>query len=187
MKAKPFLVSVLWAIVIVTAVACRERVVPPTPYTIEVPFGFPTRLNIPDDNPMTVEGVALGELLFNDPHLCGYRGSEPDSLMSCATCHRRSCNYDMGTDNPRFPDGVARGRTTGKATLHNVMPLTNLVFNNEGYFWNGSVCNQNPNAQARTIEDIYEPYLIQCGFIKRTTRGRMATGKAYEHMRLWLT
>ena len=39
---------------------------------------------------MTVEGVALGELLFNDPHLCGYRGSEPDSLMSCATCHRRS-------------------------------------------------------------------------------------------------
>ena len=67
MKARPFLVSVLWAIVIVTAVACRERVVPPTPYTIEVPFGFPTRLNIPDDNPMTVEGVALGELLFNDP------------------------------------------------------------------------------------------------------------------------
>lgn len=41
--------------------------------------------------------------------------------------------------------------------------------------------------EARTIEDIYEPYLIQCGFIKRTTRGRMATGKAYEHMRLWLT
>lgn len=41
--------------------------------------------------------------------------------------------------------------------------------------------------EARTIEDIYEPYLIQCGFIRRTTRGRMATDKAYEHMRLWLT
>lgn len=36
----------------------------------------------------------------------------------------------------------------------------------------------------RTIEDIYEPYLIQCGFLKRTTRGRMATKKAYNHLRI---
>ncbi len=36
----------------------------------------------------------------------------------------------------------------------------------------------------RTIEDIYEPYLIQCGFLKRTTRGRMATEKAYKHLRI---
>ena len=187
MKAKPFLVSVLWAIVIVTAVACRERVVPPTPYTIEVPFGFPTRLNIPDDNPMTVEGVALGELLFNDPHLCGYRGSEPDSLMSCATCHRRSCNYDMGADNPRFPGGVARGRTTGKATLHNVMPLTNLVFNNEGYFWNGSVCNQNPNAEARTIEDIVRMAIMaddeMCSTPERTLAAIRADSRYPEYFK----
>lgn len=32
-----------------------------------------------------------------------------------------------------------------------------------------------------TIEDIYEPYLIQEGYIQRTTRGRVATGSAYEH------
>jgi len=31
------------------------------------------------------------------------------------------------------------------------------------------------------IEDIYEPYLIQLGFLVRTSRGRMATGLAYEH------
>lgn len=31
------------------------------------------------------------------------------------------------------------------------------------------------------IEDIYEPYLIQLGFLMRTSRGRVATGKAYEH------
>lgn len=37
--------------------------------------------------------------------------------------------------------------------------------------------------EVRTIEDIYEPYLIQCGFLKRTSRGRMATGKAYAHMK----
>ncbi|WP_290919513.1 Holliday junction branch migration DNA helicase RuvB [Halodesulfovibrio sp.] len=34
----------------------------------------------------------------------------------------------------------------------------------------------------KTIEDIYEPYLIQCGFIKRTHRGRVATAKAYRHL-----
>lgn len=38
--------------------------------------------------------------------------------------------------------------------------------------------------EVRTIEDIYEPYLIQCGFLKRTSRGRMATAKAYRHMGL---
>ncbi|PID15711.1 Holliday junction branch migration DNA helicase RuvB [Sporosarcina sp. P34] len=32
-----------------------------------------------------------------------------------------------------------------------------------------------------TIEDVYEPYLLQMGFIQRTSRGRMATEKAYEH------
>ena len=33
-----------------------------------------------------------------------------------------------------------------------------------------------------TIEDVYEPYLIQIGFITRTSRGRMAMPAAYEHM-----
>ena len=36
----------------------------------------------------------------------------------------------------------------------------------------------------RTLEDIYEPYLIQCGYIKRTPRGRVATSKAYRHLNL---
>jgi Holliday junction DNA helicase RuvB len=38
--------------------------------------------------------------------------------------------------------------------------------------------------EVRTIEDIYEPYLIQCGFLKRTSRGRVATAKAYQHLKL---
>lgn len=33
-----------------------------------------------------------------------------------------------------------------------------------------------------TIEDVYEPYLLQTGFIVRTSRGRVATDKAYEHL-----
>lgn len=38
--------------------------------------------------------------------------------------------------------------------------------------------------EVRTIEDIYEPYLIQCGFLKRTPRGRVATAKAYKHLKM---
>jgi holliday junction DNA helicase RuvB len=33
-----------------------------------------------------------------------------------------------------------------------------------------------------TLEDVYEPYLIQIGFLKRTPRGRVATDGAYEHL-----
>lgn len=37
-----------------------------------------------------------------------------------------------------------------------------------------------------TIEDVYEPYLIQNGFLNRTPRGRVATERAYHHMGLEL-
>ena len=36
--------------------------------------------------------------------------------------------------------------------------------------------------ERETVEDMYEPYLIQKGFIMRTRTGRGATAKAYEHM-----
>jgi holliday junction DNA helicase RuvB len=36
--------------------------------------------------------------------------------------------------------------------------------------------------EAGTLEEVYEPFLIQEGFIKRTPRGREATAKAYEHL-----
>ncbi len=35
-----------------------------------------------------------------------------------------------------------------------------------------------------TVSDVFEPYLIQAGFIKRTSRGRVATSKAYKHLGL---
>ena len=35
---------------------------------------------------------------------------------------------------------------------------------------------------AATIEDVYEPYLLQLGFIMRTPRGRVCTRAAYEHL-----
>lgn len=35
-----------------------------------------------------------------------------------------------------------------------------------------------------TLEDVYEPYLLQIGFINRTPRGRTVTTKAYEHLKI---
>ena len=34
---------------------------------------------------------------------------------------------------------------------------------------------------AQTIEDVYEPYLLQIGFLKRTPRGRLLTPAVYHH------
>ena len=38
--------------------------------------------------------------------------------------------------------------------------------------------------ESDTIEDVYEPYLIQMGFLQRTPRGRMLTPYGYKHMGL---
>jgi Holliday junction DNA helicase RuvB len=38
--------------------------------------------------------------------------------------------------------------------------------------------------EVRTLEDIYEPFLIQCGFLKRTSRGRVVTARAYKHLKI---
>jgi Holliday junction DNA helicase RuvB len=38
--------------------------------------------------------------------------------------------------------------------------------------------------ERETLEDVYEPYLLQEGFIQRTPRGRLATRIAYEHLGL---
>ena len=36
--------------------------------------------------------------------------------------------------------------------------------------------------ESQTIEDVYEPYLLQIGFLQRTPRGRMVTASAYRHL-----
>jgi Holliday junction DNA helicase RuvB len=38
--------------------------------------------------------------------------------------------------------------------------------------------------EAETIEEVYEPFLIQEGYIKRTSRGREATELAYKHLKI---
>lgn len=38
--------------------------------------------------------------------------------------------------------------------------------------------------EPQTLEDVYEPYLLQIGLIKRTPRGRIATAEAYHHLNI---
>jgi holliday junction DNA helicase RuvB len=38
--------------------------------------------------------------------------------------------------------------------------------------------------EAETIEEVYEPFLIQEGYLKRTSRGREATALAYKHLKI---
>lgn len=123
----------------------------PTPYEIEIPYAFPTKLNIPDDNPMTEEGVALGRYLFYDGRLSGR--THPDSLMSCATCHIQENNFEPGVDHPVFEGGFVHG-LSGQQTHHVVLPLVNLVWNHSGYGWNGSFYKSNTDPNFRNIEDI---------------------------------
>lgn len=47
-----------------------------------------------------------------------------------------------------------------------------------------STLSVNIGEERETVEDMYEPYLIQKGFIKRTPRGRIATPLAYDHLGL---
>ena len=42
----------------------------------------------------------------------------------------------------------------------------------------GVVLSENP----KTIEEVYEPYLIKMGFIQRSTRGRIALDKAFDYL-----
>ncbi len=105
----------------------------PNPYEIEAPATLPNPNNpryIPENNPLTVEGVALGRKLFYDPILSA------DSTLACAGCHNQSAAF---TDNGK-PVSVGVNKMAG---TRNSMPLFNLVYVDD-LFWDGA---------ARGLED----------------------------------
>jgi cytochrome c peroxidase len=122
-----------------------------TPYKINIPLHFPQKLNIPSDNPMTVEGVTLGRYLFYDGRLSGR--TDPDSMMSCSYCHIQANSFVCGIDNPKYINGHPFG-ITGIPTPHFMLPLINLVWTDHGYLWNGSVSEENPGQLNRKLEDL---------------------------------
>ena len=94
----------------------------PTTYKINIPQGFPIMV-IPEDNPMTVEGIDLGRRLFYDPILSG------DNTQSCADCHAPEFAFsDNGKQFSTGIDGI-EGTRNSMAVI-NIGWMTNL-------FWDG--------------------------------------------------
>ncbi|HMG16599.1 MAG TPA: cytochrome c peroxidase [Saprospiraceae bacterium] len=90
----------------------KEEVTSIGDYT-QLPAGFPLR-NIPLDNFLTLDRIALGKILFYDPIL------SRDSTISCATCH-----------NPilAFTDGLPKSKGIGgQELLRNAKSLANVAY-----------------------------------------------------------
>lgn len=111
--------TILGILFLAVLIACQpqtEEEYQPTPYELPTPLFFPTKNNIPADNPMTVEGVSLGEKLFNEER-------------SCAMCHHKEYSFEMG------PEGTLEHL----GTQHTMLPLINLVWNTTGLGWKSQV------------------------------------------------
>lgn len=95
----------------------------PTPYDLMIPQGFPN-MKIPENNPLTVEGIKLGKMLFYDPILSG------DSTIFCGSCHVQE-KYAFTDMSKRFSTGV-----NGIQGSRTSMPIINTGWM-EQLFWDG--------------------------------------------------
>ena len=60
--------------------------------------------------------------------------------------------------------------------------LESIIYNYKGGPVGIDTLTATIGEESGTIEDVYEPYLLQIGFVARTPRGRIATEKAYQHL-----
>lgn len=126
-----FLISGL----IVVVQSCRKdkTTYSVTPYKLDIPNHFPP-MAIPEDNPMTVEGVELGRKLFYETRL------SKDNSISCSSCHLPEHGF---SDPNKFSIGVDNAVGTRQS-----MALVNLGWQ-QSFFWDG---------RAGTLEEqIFEP------------------------------
>ncbi len=106
-----------------------------SPYYLDVPSLFSQNLLppvLPEDNPLTIEGIELGRKLFYEKKLSG------DNTQSCSSCHSPSLAFNDTNQFSIGIDNIFGGR--------NSMPIFNLAWNyDENFFWDGratSVENQ---------------------------------------------
>ena len=100
----------------------------PTPYEIDIPPFF-APMDIPEDNPMTVEGIELGRHLFWEKQLSG------NNEISCGSCHFPEHGF---SDPAQFSTGA-----TGMEGNRHSMALVNLGWARD-YFW---------DSRAMTLEE----------------------------------
>jgi cytochrome c peroxidase len=98
----------------------------PTPYTLAIPKGLP-QMQIPADNPLTVEGIALGRRLFYDPILSG------NQRMACGSCHNQNFAFTDST----LALSIGIDNLPG---VRNSMPLFNLGYQRK-FFWDGGAAD----------------------------------------------
>ena len=130
--------SLFVALTLLAFVSCKPQLedsYQPTPYELPTPLFFPSVNNIPQDNPMTVEGVALGELLFTegvprrdakDQEGASNREGTPSG---CAACHHKEYSFEGGPEATLEHLGTA----------HTMLPLINLAWNTTGLGWKSQV------------------------------------------------
>ena len=99
----------------------------PTAYSFATIQGLPP-MEIPADNPMTVEGIKLGRHLFYDPIL------SLDSTISCASCHKQEKAFTDGVALATGIDGLVGRRSS--------MSLINVGYNwirgrDHNFMWDG--------------------------------------------------
>jgi len=92
-----------------------------TPHPFRMASTFPMP-NLPKDNPLILERVALGRKLFEEARL------SRDGSVSCATCHLEEKGF---TDGKKASVGIE-----GRIGRRNAMPLFNLAWK-EAFFWDG--------------------------------------------------
>ena len=122
-------IGMLATLLLLTFFSCKpheENGFKPTPYELPTPLFFPSQNNIPADNPMTEEGITLGEMLFSDTHLPPLTSHLP---TCCASCHHPEHSFELG------PEGTLEHL----GTQHTMLPLINLVWNTTGLGWKGQV------------------------------------------------
>ncbi len=94
----------------------------PVDFKLNTPKHFPGFTN-PADNPLTIDGVKLGQHLFYDPIL------SLDSTVSCASCHIPNKAF---TDGKSISNGV-----NGLIGTRSSMSLVNIAYAFNGLFWDG--------------------------------------------------
>jgi cytochrome c peroxidase len=100
---------------------CVDGTCEATPYELEIPPFFPP-MDMPADNPLTVEGIDLGRKLFWETAL------SVDESISCGSCHLPSSSF---SDPSRVSTGVG-----GAQGVRNSMALVNVGWAPE-FFWDG--------------------------------------------------